>query len=271
MKYDNSDLCHLFASRTETRGTGSNLFFEHDKMYSYGYHFLLAEYLDADTILINDRYYSSSTAKHQSLIRQATRQYKQYFTRGVDLDLVHSQVMDLSKKILTARKKDIIASKILDLYASCTEFNIKYKVGALTDPKYHEIQDIYKSIAVNKDEYIAAAKAREAKELEALRLKLKGDVRKFMNHEIDRIDSRKLNVDFIRLSLDLKNVETSQGVKVPLKDAAYLYKMIQANMDINGVAIGGYPVTGLNGVLSVGCHRIDVDNMHEIGELILST
>ena len=271
MKHSNSDLCHLFAGRVETHGTGSNLFFEYDKMYSYGYHFLLAEYLNDSTILINNRSYSSSAAKHQSLIRQATRQYKQYFTKEVELDLVYSQIIDLSKRLLTARKKDIIASEILNLYASCTEFSCKYRLSVLTDPKFLEIKDICDELVANKDEYIAAAKEREAKELARLRAKLKVDVEKFLNHEINHIDSKKLNVDFIRVSADGELVETSQGVKIPIDDAKFVYKMIKAGLDIKGVVIGGYKITGLNGVLSVGCHRIDAENMHKIGQLILSS
>lgn len=267
---NNSDLCHVFAQRTQSHGNGSNLFFEYDKMYSYGYHFLLAEYIDSNTILINNRSYSSSTAKHQSLIRQATRQYKQYFTKEVEIDLVHSQIMDMSKRLLTARKKDVIASEIVSLFESCKEFSSKYRPYVFNDNMFKAITVIYNEISVNKDQYIAAAKEREAKELVKLREKLEVDLKKFLNHEINHIDSKKLSVDFIRLSLDLKSIETSQGVKIPIKEATELYKMIQAKIDVRGVSIGGHKIASLNGVLSVGCHRIDVENMHKIGQIILN-
>lgn len=268
-KFNNSDLCHVFAQRSQNNGTGSNLFFEGARMYSYGHHFLLAEFLNDSTILINDKSYSSSTAKHQSLIRQATRQYKQYFTKSVDVSLVYNQITDLSKRIITARKKDIIASEIISLFESCKEFNSEFRVNDLLSDKFKEIETIYNEISINKDEYIKAAQLRAAKEIENLKAKLKVDLSKFMNYEINSIDSKKLNIDFIRVSSDRENIETSQGVKIPLNDAKELYKMIVAKQDIKGLLIDGYKITGLNGVLSVGCHRIDVENMHLVGNSII--
>lgn len=268
--FSNSDLCHTFAQRTQERGKSSNMFFEHDKIYSYGYHYLLAEFLPDDSILINDNGYSNTTAKHISKIRQATRQYKQYFTTSCDLDIVYRKINDLSKKLLTARKKDIYANEIISLFDSCLEFNLKYRVNQLHTDKFKAIELIYNNISKNIDEYIKQGKEREIKENEKLIIKLAEDVKKFNNYEINYINSRNLNIDYIRISKDNNFIESSQGVKIDIDLAKRLYNKIALKEDIRGYNIGGYTVTGLNGVLSIGCHKIDVSNVHEIGLKIIS-
>ena len=58
----NYDCVHTFAQQTHPEGKTSNrnLFFEHDKIYSYGYHYELGRFLDDETILINDEGFSLS-------------------------------------------------------------------------------------------------------------------------------------------------------------------------------------------------------------------
>ena len=77
--FSNSDLVHTFAQQTQQEGRTPNngMFFYNQKIYSYGYHYLLGEFLDSETILINNSGYSVSTGKHISLVSNATRQYKQ--------------------------------------------------------------------------------------------------------------------------------------------------------------------------------------------------
>ena len=70
----NYEVIHTFAQRThpEGRNSSSSVFFEGDKIYSYGYHYLLGEFLDTNTILINDKGYGNSTSKHISILMGAT-------------------------------------------------------------------------------------------------------------------------------------------------------------------------------------------------------
>jgi hypothetical protein len=58
----------------------SNIFFEGDKLYSYGYHFVMAQRLydeQGEFYLINADSYSRTTAKHQSYVRTEA-QYKRH-------------------------------------------------------------------------------------------------------------------------------------------------------------------------------------------------
>jgi len=63
-----SDVIHLFAQRSQDNARCSNVFFDKNKIYSYGYHYLLGEFISNnkgdEAIMINNLGYSSTTGKH---------------------------------------------------------------------------------------------------------------------------------------------------------------------------------------------------------------
>lgn len=69
----NNDVIHAFAQQTYESGECGNLFFEGTKIYSYGRHFLIGEFLAPNVIMINDSYYSATTSRHTTALRMATR------------------------------------------------------------------------------------------------------------------------------------------------------------------------------------------------------
>ena len=77
----NYDVIHAFAQQNQYEGRNQtqSVFFYNNKIYSYGHHYLLGEFIDKNTIVINNKGYSNSTSKHISILIGATRQYKQYF------------------------------------------------------------------------------------------------------------------------------------------------------------------------------------------------
>ena len=80
------------------------MYFYNDKIYSYGSHYLLAEFLDSNTILINDKGYSNTTSKHISLVTSATRNRKQYFINKTDYKIVNQNIKECLNKLVKARK-----------------------------------------------------------------------------------------------------------------------------------------------------------------------
>lgn len=72
---NNSMVAHLWANEKKESGKGSNLFFEGRSIYSYGYHFevgrIVRNKCGEKAYLLNDKYYSSSTCKHQHCVRSA--------------------------------------------------------------------------------------------------------------------------------------------------------------------------------------------------------
>jgi hypothetical protein len=266
------DCVHAFAQRQSSRGRASSIFFEYDKIYSYGYHYLLGEFIDDNTILINDKGYSNTTSKHISYLIGGTRQYKQFFTTRCDIDLVHKQVLSLKDKLATARKPENYINEILYLWATLNEY-IHYTKNKNTpkDVRYKEIKKIVKAIQDKPQEYKQTlAEAKKKQELAKKRKEqkqIKETLSKFYNYEVHSF--RIGDTDYLRLSKDGSNVETSQYVKVSVDEARTLYKAICNGIDIRGHRISNYTVNSINGTLKIGCHNINMESVHKVGKQLI--
>jgi hypothetical protein len=262
----NSDVIHAFAQRNQSEGKAGNVFFYGDKLYSYGYHYLLAEFIDDNTVVINNRGYSNSTSKHISIASYALSQYKRFYTMSCDLNLVYDQIKDNLKSLSKAKKPWIYIDNINSLWVSLNEFIDYTKQKVKSNPKYRELKKIVNSI--QSEDYLEVIKLQRIKTEKAAKIKalkqLEKSLQDFKDYKINSFRINGIN-DHLRLSQDLQNVETSQSVKVPVNDALLLYKMIKENRDIKGYNISGYTVISINGTLKIGCHNIDIDSMHEVG------
>lgn len=272
-KFQNIDECmHAFAQQNQSEGSSSSVFFYGTKIYSYGYHYLLAEIKETAKgdkyIIIDNRGYSMSTAKHINKIRQATRQYKQLYLKYTDSAKVLYQLeKELLSKLLKAKKPEIYISAANSLFNQYSE-NCEF-IGVKPDK---EIVNIYKCFAgANYQEILEKRKKelreKELKEKKQREAQLKINIEKFYNYEIDYIYNT--DQDFVRLSIDNTEVETSQRVKVSVKEAKTLYMLIQAGKDIKGFKIGYYTVISINGVLKIGCHNINIESMHRVGKELI--
>ncbi len=270
-----NDVIHLFAQRTQEEARSSNVFFYNNKIYSYGHHYLLAEFItnnkNEDAIMINNTGYSSTTSGHISAV---TRQHKQFFVLNTDLTKVLNQLTENAQKLINARKKDLYILPSLFLFEKLNEYIVwTGKKDIKKDPRYKSIVSLMKVFNTGDlQSYIKSEKTRierdKAKAAKIAAAKLAKDLQLFENYEISRIYGQEQ--DFLRLAAGGGLVETSQGVKVSIKEAQTLYKMILAKKDIKGFKISNYTVISINGVLKIGCHHINIDSMHKIGSLILT-
>lgn len=285
--FNNTEICHVYAQQTQTEGrtTTNNIFFEDNKIYSYGYHYKLAEIIENNTIIINNTGYSNSTSKHINLIRNATRQYNQYFYNDICLNNVYSSILNASKSIIKARLKEryanLIISKFENLINFANEFNKVVKSNKHTqdsfitlielkqNEQFQEIEKIYNEIAKDKDKFIEAGKERERKAKEKAKKEFNESLQKFFNYEINYI-TLKTDEDFLRISQDKTQIETTQGVKIPIQEAKKLYELIQLEVEIKGYRISNYTVISINGTLKIGCHKINIKNVHEIGQILIN-
>ena len=266
------DVIHAFAQRNQPHGRSSNVFFYNNEIYSYGYHYLLGKFIDDKTIVIDNRGYSSTTAKHISWIIGGTSQYKQFFTRSCDLHLVNIQILALKDRLAKAKKPEKYINEMLSLWDSLNEF-IKYtkNKNTIKDDRYKNIKRIIKAIQSQPEEF--QQKLAEAKKKEELMRKrseakqIKDTLSKWYNYEVHtfRIGEK----DFLRISQDGSNVETSQHVKVSIDEARTLYQLICKGIDIKGHRISNYIVNSINGTLKIGCHNIDMDSVHKVGKQLV--
>ena len=278
--FNNShDVIHLFAQQSQPHAKSSNVFFYNDKIYSYGYHYLLAAFIEnkkgEKAILINDSGYSATTRKHISAMIQASRQYRQFYTTHTDKKILLSILEDLKKKILKAKKPFLYSDQAQHLekkYLEFCEFT-----GQKTDKElkkaflffHNKAEDM---ITIYQKDIEKAEKARikaEKARIKAEQIKDTENLDKFMNYEI-YYNYFYCGEDFIRISQDGQFIETSQKVRIPIESAKTLYKMIQSGKDIKGYKIEEFTLISLNGTLKIGCHHINTKNMHEIGQKIIA-
>jgi hypothetical protein len=276
--FNNSkDVIHLFAQRTQDEARCSNVFFRGDRIYSYGHHYVLGDFLDEKTILINDTGYSNTTNKHIFQLTLATRQYKQFFVNQCQLKQVYEQVVKHVDSLGNARKPEKYVSEILSLWDSMNEFIEYRKLKQIKkSTEYKWIKNVVKRIESDKDNYLDDVKKHKKKELEKDKKQYIKDKNQFLqswyNHEKNYFYTQSKfhkKSDFVRVSEDNKLVETSQGVKIDINEAINLYRLIDMGVDIKGMKIGYYKITSLKDSLVIGCHDIDLESMHKVGKQLL--
>ncbi len=271
-----NECIHIYAQRTQNEGRSSNVFFEGDKIYSYGHHYLLGEFITnpkgKQAIIINDKGYSVTTAKHINWLTHGTSHYKQFFTTQCFPDLVLKELENLAQKLRNARKKELYISPAEYLYTKFLEFQTWNESNSPLIEQINAIIQVFRGKDVN--EYFAEKaelikKAEEKKKKELIK-QYKKELQEFFEYKRNYTYKRLNDEDYIRISEDNTKIESSQGVKVSVNIALILYKKILAKEDIKGFQIENYTVIGINGTLQIGCHKINKKNMHEIGQKLLS-
>lgn len=111
---NNSMVAHLWANEKKESARGSNFFFEGRSIYSYGYHFevgrIVRNKCGKKAYLLNDKYYSSSTCKHQHCVRSAIPTGSKVFYVGYNMyddgsmAFITSQ-LELIKEVIEKYKK----------------------------------------------------------------------------------------------------------------------------------------------------------------------
>jgi len=280
-----SEVVHVFAQQTQQEGRNQSrsIYFRENKIYSYGSHYLLGEFINSDTIIINDFGYSVTTSKHINELINATSQYNQFYTSSIDIKHVQNKINDRLERLAKARKPEIYISNITFLQSNlskwvdyCKENKIKKEhfskynfVVNKSDYNYKKIVKIANSLltpeALEKIKAKGKKDAIKQKAKDKKELKIKLD--KFNSYKIDRFKIGEF--DYLRLSQNGKFVETSQNIRIEKSDAERLYFSIKNNFNIIGNKIGYYRVNKIdNKALTVGCHKICINSVNKVGKII---
>ena len=282
-----SKVVHVFAQQTQQEGRNQSrsIYFRENKIYSYGSHYLLGEFINSDTIIINDFGYSVTTSKHINELINATSQYNQFYTSSIDIKYVQTEINAFLKCLTNARKPEIYISNITKLETNltkwveyCKENKIKKQhfskynfVVNKSDYNYKKIVKIANSLLTPEtiDKLKAKGKKDAIKQKAKDKKELKIKLDKFNSYKIDRFKIGQF--DYLRLSQNGKFVETSQNIRIEKSDAERLYFSIKNNFNIIGNKIGYYRVNKIdNKALTVGCHKICIKSVKKIGELLIS-
>tara|TARA_R100000655_G_scaffold62014_2_gene100466 strand:+ start:1841 stop:2668 length:828 start_codon:yes stop_codon:yes gene_type:complete len=266
--FTNSEIVHEFNLQEQSYGRTSNssMYFEYKKIYSYGSHYLLGEFIDDNTIMINDTGYSNTTSKHISLLRNATRDKRQFFITETKRDLVLNELKDLLNKLTRTRlKADYYKSTIDRLFKSYFEYIdfTKTRTKAKKSKEHREILKLYTEFYSNSDDLLQVIKEQQKKEKEKNQKEVQKKLKKWRSFEINWF-SNPTSKDFLRVDKANNIIETSQGVKIPVEEGKRLLKLIDLKKIVGERVDNKYIVKALNGVLKVGCHNITMKEINNI-------
>ena len=269
---------HAYAQQDQNEGRNSSgtVFFYKTKLYSYGHHYLMCEFITAAdgarAVMINDKGYSSSTSRHISITQGATRQHKQFYTTETEFVWVRNQLKAYLRSLSNARKPELYILPANDLFnkfvafqewtggrrkGRAAEINELKKIIEAINGDIGDIKEYYKKV----DEKRAAETRKKARAAAAAAAE---QIKKFYNHEVRAVYG--LYNEVLRISKDGANVETSQGVKIDARECRILYRAIQAGENVRGYKIDNYTVLSCNGVLTVGCHKITKEEINKIAK-----
>ena len=281
--YSNSELPHIFAKQSQPHGRTSNrsMYFEGNKIYSYGDHYCMAHILKGveNTALINSRHYSVTTSQHLGKVSYALTNLNRYSVPNPEninsvnnLDHCKNEFETYLKKQAMALKADY-ASTLFSL-KNVLEFLLKNgKFDASVKKEYKAVLKYMGSTCNNleKDPISLFKEIKEGEKAKQKAIQLK-NAQKIIDWQ-NGIEARLPNTitdPYLRLSNNKTEIETSHGARVSIKAGLQLWKMIKAGKDIQGHDIDGYRVISINGTLKIGCHNIprkEVDRMGKILEL----
>jgi hypothetical protein len=286
-KFNNSELTHIWANQSQTHGKGSNMFFENETIYSYGYHFKIAQYVTnkdgIKCIFLNQRSYSNSTNKQQSLVFRSIPENVTFYrvvsfddvqgTRAHKDNLTHyiNEAEKLQNLTIRANKlkmgylnqlnsqMDIFNKYCLFFSLNDLEqFNPIFGIGLSLSERFDKLTEWVKmyensdqllewSIKQTENEKKAKIKAIE---------KAKESIELFRQFKISSIYAN-IGHYLLRYNKETDNVETSGGVKMGKNVFLSAYQRLINNQLTKGQHVGDYVFNGIdNEIVSVGCHKI---------------
>lgn len=291
---NHSQVCHAFNLQDQSEGRSGSIFFYENKIYSYGYHYLLGEFIQPNLILINNKGYSNSTSKHIGILTQATRDKDQIFTTHIEINLVLNELESLYKKLLKARKPRGYFNSLTRLitrfnrnlnrlggFFVSNNLNSEFtlipldKVCKDHKAKLDRINELEKLAKQYQESETYKRKIERAKELEETKEQRQKEKREkqraeqlenFYNYKVSRINW--LEFDLLRLSKCGEYVETSQAVKIPIKEAQRYFKLFSSGAKLIGEKISQFTTISNDNYLQIGCHKIEHKEANRIGQLI---
>ena len=270
-KLSNYQLVHVWANQEQEHGVGSNMFFERDTIYSYGYHFPICKIENVsgeNYYLFTTSEYSNTTAKHKHLVLRAIPDQTNIIkVKKVDIcpgnvDFMVNDIKETIQKDLKARfciYTDKIIEQVENLKKYCSLFGFNVPCDFCDEIKMSiSLQAQKEANKLKQDE--RKVKTLEERE-QAKKEKLLKDIDKFHSFKLNNISSSRY--DYLRVNGDY--VETSRGVKVDARLCRIIYCMINSGKDMTGRHLENYTIQTVNEeCIKVGCHtfqRTEVDNI----------
>jgi hypothetical protein len=276
---DLSQIAHLWANQLQdnARNSASNFYFNSDTIYSYGSHFPIAKHVvnekGEQATLFTERKYSNTTAKHIAIVRHAANHKNIIYCHNPNSTIEQNfkswliECEGIAANLLKAKKPEIYLSQISYIAGKAKRY-----------ANFHSVaipENLLIALSIgNKAEYEAYNNKRaeyEAKEKERLQKELaarhKKELAKWIKGESYRLYVRD-GFDYLRLMED--QVETTQGVHIPMEVAKELWYRIKNNALKVGDSFLQYEVLEVSKNIRIGCHNLKRDYLLKFGDKVFN-
>lgn len=279
---DIATVAHHWANRIGESAKASNLFFEQENIYSYGYHFLIAKHVYNSTgghaVLITQKTYSKSTSAQVTLVRQASRHIPHLSVHDPEMpaeelfDKWYSRIKGIAGALDNARKPEKYILEIQQVYGEAKRYGdffgfeipeVLQQAGQVENiGQYREV------IRLETELRKAQAKREQAEALRLQKISLQR-WRKFETNHISTADG----FDYLRFDQKTGRLETTQRVEIPLSVAKQFHAVVLATIAKGGCTdckmrlMDRYDVLAVNGkFIKVGCHKISLKEIRSFAK-----
>ena len=278
---DPQTVAHYFANQVQSEATnsGRTFYYEGNELFSYGRHFCIAKHVKNEAgengTLFTLRSYSNTTRKHISIALHALSHKNLIFvpdpanSSAGNFEAWQRQAESEAKQLTTCRKPEKYLSEIsrianqVNTYATFFGYTVPEALQAVLNIGNKEQ---YQQFAAKKEAYKLAEEKRQAKENKKLHKK---QLQEFINFERNTLYVRN-GFDYLRLSFDGLQVETTQGVKMPVDYAAKLYNRIASNEIKPGDKVLQFEVIEVTKqTIKIGCHNFEIKYLLSFGAQLL--
>lgn len=295
--FSNSDLMHKWSAQTQDygRNSGGSVYFNGDEIYSYGSHFCMAKIININrpAVLITNRKYGNTTAKHLSWVRSAAP-YELVYCVFPNKDFEDNCKAYLSQcetihayidKAKQQRTKARLINELKELgeeiktYAGAIGETLPEKVLLAIDAeKLAEYNNIKASELAEQAEKRKAYEAEQAaisnkSYNKSKRLFLAGQIEYFTAPSRCTVKGKEYT--YLRYNEHKNEVQTSQGVKLPAAVSERFYKWLMAVVAKGGCNDGcnkrllDWNVQFVNNKeFKIGCHLISMKEAARIATLL---
>jgi hypothetical protein len=278
--FQTNEVAHIWAQQKQATGrnSGGNIYFNGAAIYSYGSHFCMGKFLPNGIVLLTNRTYSNTTAKHLSGVRYAVnhlqRVYCAYPDGSIEKNLkAFEGQMKTQHEIITAPRKRPQTKQAAILAMGAIADNIDAYLAAMgtTFPNgFDELPLFYEFAKSQNIETLQTGLSNinevrtERQRLAALKQEKEAKERriKWLKGENVSIYSE----GHVYLRAKDGYIETSKGAKVAIQEARILFDRIAQGKDVKGFEIGSYTVISMNGVLTIGCHKIERKEINRLSK-----
>lgn len=272
------EVAHLFANKVQSEATnsGRSLYFEDQTIFSYGRHFQIARHVKnsegREALLFTLRSYSNTTAKHIRIVSTACSHLNIIYvpdpanSKDWNFEQWKRSAEESANRMRSARKPERYILEInevaaqVDKYASFFGYQVPEDLKAVLSITQKE--DAVQYMA-KREEFMRLENERKAK---VARREYKEALKKWFNFERQTMYD-KLHFDFLRLNGS--EVETTQGVKLPVSYCKKLYNQISGGKLKPGAKVLHYNVSEITTKeLVIGCHRFNIPYLLKFGSLL---